>query len=143
MIKKSHFIVFVLILSLSLNQSVFAYTNKISVNQQQTFQSVDDFYNNAVDKQRYEEYNDAKLKVRKLTTIKELPKVFEETNSDYFDKQGKYFKKDFIKYTKRFNPGRQVYYFFCLKETGNDIYYQSAMYDAKTKELVYADKGNW
>ncbi|MEQ2528443.1 hypothetical protein WMO40_17295 [Bacillaceae bacterium CLA-AA-H227] len=140
MLKKSIFIVIVSLITLSINQSVFAFTNS---NQEQTIQSADDFYNIAVDKQRYEEYNDAKLKMRELTTIKGLPKVFEDVDSDYFNKQGKNYKNDFIEYTQRFNPERQVYYYFNLREAENDIFYQSAMFDAKTKELIYADKGNW
>lgn len=54
MIRKSYFIVIVLITFFSLNQSVFAVNIKQS-NQEQTL-SADEFYKTIVDKQRYEEF---------------------------------------------------------------------------------------
>jgi hypothetical protein len=113
-------------------------------NQEQALISADEFYKTYVDKQRYEEYIDSKIKTRKLSTIKALPKVIDEMKWDYeSSKQPQYMKEDFIRYTKRFEPERKVYYFFSLKDTGHDVFYQAAMYDAETKELMYADKGNW
>jgi len=140
MIKKSIFMVFVSIVTLMLNQSVYALSGS---QPEHTTQSADNFYNVELDKKWYEEYNDAKLNIRKSTTIKGLPGVFEKANSNYFNKQGKNYKQDLIKYTERFDPTRKVYYYFSLREENNDIHYQSAMFDAKTKELMYADKGKW
>lgn len=113
-------------------------------NQEQALISADEFYKTFVDKQRYEEYSDSKIKTRKLTTIKALPKVIDEMKWDYErSKQPQYMKEDFIRYTKRFEPDRKVYYFFSLKDKGHGVFYRAAMYDSETKELMYADKGNW
>jgi len=140
MMKKSIFMVFVSVITLSLSQSVFALTDSQT---EHTTQSEDNFYNAELDKHYYEEYKDAKLNIRESTTIKGLPGVFEKVNSNHFNKQGKNYKQDLIKYTERFDPTRKVYYYFSLREADNDIFYQSAMFDAETKELMYADKGKW
>ncbi|KYD04107.1 hypothetical protein B4102_3327 [Heyndrickxia sporothermodurans] len=143
MIKTGYLLIFVLTVALSQNQSAFAFANKLPNNQVKTFQNADDFYNNVVDKQRYEEYNDAKLNVRSLTTIKKLPKVIDGMSWDYDADYRHPIKEDFIKYSKRFDPEQKVYYFFTLKDSGEQVFYQNAMYDLKTKELIYASKGNW
>jgi hypothetical protein len=140
---KKFCIVFVFMFLLLINHSVLAYGKEFSMNQDQTLQSADEFYNKVLDKNQYKEYRDSELKIRKLTTIKELPETFKEIKWDYVKNHRHPFKEDFVDYTKRFNPERQVYYFLSLKDTDKVVFYKSALFDAKTKELIYRENGKW
>jgi hypothetical protein len=127
---------------LTVSNSVLANSNH-SLNKQ-SVQSADDFYLNKVDKKDYQEFADAKLKVRKLIKVQDLPKVFDEKEwVNYPALWKKYQKKSVTEHTKDLSPDEQVYYFFSLKDDGEKIYIQNAMYDATTKKLSSKGFGHW
>ena len=137
------FCVVVLVFLLTVNQSVLAYSNDYSLNKP-TFQSANDFYNNNVDKKEYKEFIDSDLKVRKLIMVKDLPKVFDEKEwKNYPYTWKKHLKKAIIGNTKEFNPEQQVYYFSSLKDDGEKINIQFAMYDANTEKIRSQGGGHW
>ncbi|TDL72106.1 hypothetical protein E2R56_16840 [Rhodococcus qingshengii] len=142
--RSNFFCVSVLVFLLTVTQSVLAYSNDDFSLNKQTFQSADYFYNKNVDKKDYKEFIDSDLKVRKLIMVKDLPKVFDEkewTNYPYAWK--KHLKKAIIGNTKKFNPEQQVYYFSSLKDDGEKINIQFAIYDAKTKKIRSQGGGHW
>jgi hypothetical protein len=137
------FCVSILVFLLTVNQSVLAYSNDFSLNKP-TFQSADDFYNNNVDKKEYKEFIDPDLKVRKLIMVKDLPKVFDEKEwKNYPYAWKKHLKKAIIGNTKEFKPEQQVYYFSSLKDDGEKINIQFAMYDARTEKILSQGGGHW
>lgn len=130
-----------LVFLLTVSHSVLANTNH-SLNKPS--QNADDFYKYNVDKKDYQELTDAKLKVRKLIMVQDLPKIFnEEEWMNYPSSWKKYLKKDIIENTKDLSPEQQVYYFFSLKDNGDKIYIQDAMYYAKSKKIRSKGGGHW
>ena len=96
------------------------------------------------DKKDYQEFADAKLKVRKLIKVQDLPNVFYEKEwVNYPALWKKYQKKSVMEHTKDLSSDEQVYYFFSLKDDGEKIYIQHAMYDATTKNLRSKGFGHW
>ncbi|GAA0336199.1 hypothetical protein GCM10008967_28230 [Bacillus carboniphilus] len=112
--------------------------------QEVSLPSADDFYKNNVDKKVYEEFDDSKLNVRKLTKVKDLPNVFnEEEWKNYPNVWKQNLKDSVIVHTKDLNPEEQVYYFFSIKDDGEKIYIKDAMYNAKTKKISSHGQGHW
>lgn len=135
-------VVFFVVL-LTVSHSVLANINIHSLNKP-SVQIVDDFYKNNVNKKDYQEFADAKLKVRKLIMVQDLPKVFDEKEwMNYPSLWRELLKKDIMVNTKDLSPEQQVYYFFSLKDDGEIIYIQDAMYDAKNKIIRSKGSGHW
>jgi hypothetical protein len=132
-----------LIVLLTVSHSVLANSTNHSLNKP-SVQIADDFYKNNVNKKDYQEFTDAKLKVRKLIMVQDLPKVFGEKEwMNYPSLWRELLKKSIIVNTKDLSPDQQVYYFFSLKNDGEKIYIQHAMYDATTKKLRSKGFGHW
>jgi hypothetical protein len=135
-------VVFFVVL-LTVSHSVLANSTNHSLNTQ-SVQIADDFYKNYVNKKDYQEFSHAKLKVRKLIMVQDLPKVFDEKEwMNYPSLWRELLKKDIIVNTKDLSPDQQVYYFFSIKDDGEKIYIQHAMYDATTKKHLSKGFGHW
>lgn len=139
--KRIFFGMIILVFSLTLSHSVLANSANKSPNKP-SFENADTFYKNNVNKNDYEEFADAKLIVRELMMVQDLAKVFDNKEwMNYPSVWKTHQKKDIIGNTKDLASEQQVYYFFSLKDDGENIYIKNAMYDAKTKEIY--SKGNW
>ncbi|MGD6845609.1 hypothetical protein ACQCVH_24295 [Bacillus infantis] len=107
-------------------------------------QTVSEFYELNFDKNDYEEFPDAKLKVRKLILVKDLVRVFDSKEwLSYPSEWRNMLKREIGGNTRDLNPEQQVYYFFSLKDDGKKIYKKHALYDVKTKNLHLKGNGNW
>lgn len=140
---KYFFVALLTTLFFSLNQPIYTFNNWAFAKEEKRIETVEDFYKNNVDKRQYKEFNNSKYIIRNKTTIKGLSKIFKEMDWEYEEKYRQPIYGDFLEYTKRFDPNRQVYYFLSLKELEEKVIYKIAMYDVETKELIYSTYGRW